>query len=165
MGRVVEVHSGDSLSVERENDQKVQRVFLSSVKAPAYVQPRVGKDGQEEKSRQSEPYGWESKEGLRKIAIGKKVSVEMEYDREVPLRQGGNMMMNFGAVTDVLKNRNFAVYLLEKGLLKTNIRQSGDNASKYLELLLAAEKKASDGKLCLHNKSKDAPITAFSDLS
>jgi len=102
---------------------------------------------------------------LRKIAIGKKVNVEMEYDREVPLRSGGNMLMNFGAVTDVLKNRNFAVYLLEKGLLKTNIRQSGDNASKYLELLLAAEKKASDSKLCLHNKSKDAPITAFSDLS
>lgn len=35
VGRVVEVHSGDSLTVERESDHNQVRVFLSSVKAPA----------------------------------------------------------------------------------------------------------------------------------
>ena len=39
------------------------------------------------------------------------------------------------------------------------------NASKYLEDLLAAEKKASDGKLCLHNLAKEPPVAIFSDLS
>ena len=34
-GRVVEVHSGDSLTVERETDHNLVRVFLSSVKAPS----------------------------------------------------------------------------------------------------------------------------------
>lgn len=34
VGRVVEVHSGDSLTVESESDKKQVRVFLSSVKAP-----------------------------------------------------------------------------------------------------------------------------------
>ena len=34
VGKVVEVHSGDSLTVENEQDHKVIRIFLSSVKAP-----------------------------------------------------------------------------------------------------------------------------------
>lgn len=59
--------------------------------------------------------------------------------------------MNFGAVIDLQKDRNLAVAQLERGLIRTNIRQSGDNASKYLEDLLAAEKKAATAKLCLHN--------------
>lgn len=43
--------------------------------------------------------------------------------------------------------KNVACMLLEKGLLKTNVSKSGDNASKYLEDLLASEKKASDAKV------------------
>jgi endonuclease YncB( thermonuclease family) len=35
VGKVVEVHSGDSLTVERESDHSSLRVFLSSVKAPS----------------------------------------------------------------------------------------------------------------------------------
>ena len=34
-GRVVEVHSGDSLTVEKESDLTTQRIFLSCVKAPS----------------------------------------------------------------------------------------------------------------------------------
>lgn len=101
---------------------------------------------------------------MRKLAIGKKVRVEMEYDRVVDTRAGSQMTMNFGAVIDVQKNRNMAVAQLEKGLIRTNIRQSGDNASKYLEDLLAAEKKAADAKLCLHS-SKPSPMTVFADLT
>jgi hypothetical protein len=33
-GRVVEVHSGDSLTVERESDLEWVRIFLASIKAP-----------------------------------------------------------------------------------------------------------------------------------
>ena len=82
-GRVTEVHSGDSLTIERETDLKALRVFLSSVKAPSMTGHR-----ESSKEPQPEPYAWESKEGLRKLAIGKRVKVEMEYDREVAGRQG-----------------------------------------------------------------------------
>ena len=53
---------------------------------------------------------------------------------------------------------------LERGLLRTNVRRSGEDASKYLEDLLAAESKAAGGKLCLHNPSKQAPNQVFADL-
>lgn len=33
-GKVVEVHSGDSLSIENEKDKSINRYFLASVKAP-----------------------------------------------------------------------------------------------------------------------------------
>ena len=72
--------------------------------------------------------------------------------------------MSFGAITDLSKQRNFAVCQLERGLVKTNVWHTGENASKYLEDLLAAEKKAADAKLCLHNKSKQPPVQVFADL-
>jgi hypothetical protein len=54
--------------------------------------------------------------------------------------------------------------LIEKGLLKTNVTKSGDNASKFLEDLLAAEKKAVDAKVGLFS-SAQAPIRMYNDLS
>ena len=41
--------------------------------------------------------------------------------------------------------------------------KTGENASKYLEDLLASEKKAQDSKLCLYSQ-KDAPMPIFADL-
>jgi hypothetical protein len=35
--------------------------------------------------------------------------------------------------------------------MRTNVTKSGDNASKFLEDLLAAEKKAVDAKLGIHS--------------
>ena len=125
-GRVVEVHAGDALTVERESDHNQVRVFLSSVKAPT-LNNRPANAGNQggaaaQQQNESDPYAWESKESLRKLAIGKKVRVEMEYDRVVPTRTGGQMTMNFAAVSDVQKNRNMAVVQLERGLIRTNIR-------------------------------------------
>lgn len=82
-GKVIEVHSGDSLTVERESDMKTQRVFLSSVKAPSMVN-RGGKGNVSAAAApggESDAYAWESKESLRKLTVGKKVRVEMEYDK------------------------------------------------------------------------------------
>jgi hypothetical protein len=50
--------------------------------------------------------------------------------------------MDFATLFLVKNNKNVSVALLEKGLLKTNILKSGENISKFLEDLLAAEKKA-----------------------
>lgn len=71
--------------------------------------------------------------------------------------------MNFGSVFLQLKvEKNLAAKQLEKGLAKTNLNK--DNLSKHLEELLNAEKKAIDGKLCLHSK-RDPPRTILNDLT
>lgn len=97
-------------------------------------------------SDESEPYAWESKEMLRKTTIGKKVKVVMEQSRMVKERN-----MDFGTVFLQKNNKNVTCALLEKGLLRTTVSKSGDNASKFLEDLLAAEKKAVDAKLGVHS--------------
>lgn len=50
--------------------------------------------------------------------------------------------MDFATLFIAKNDKNVSAALLEKGLLKTNILKSGDNTSKFLEDLLAAEKKA-----------------------
>ena len=146
------------MTVERESDKTHIRVYLSSIKAPA-----LGKQSKQGET-QGEPYSWESKESLRKIAIGKRVRVHMEYSRTIQTKDGNDLTMNFGAVFLVQKEKNVACVQLEKGLVRTNILKTGENASKFLEDLLASEKKAQDAKLCLHNPSKDAPVPVFADL-
>ena len=101
---------------------------------------------------------------LRKLTIGKKVKVVMEYGRTVEGKGGAkDRQMDFGTVFSHRKNKNLSVALLEQGLLRTNISKSGDNASKFLEDLLAAEKVAADKKIGLHS-TKQAPIKEFNDL-
>jgi staphylococcal nuclease domain-containing protein 1 len=104
-GRVVEINSGDSLTIEKDSDLSHERIFLSSVKAPGLGRIIKGE------TSGAEPYSWESKESLRKLAIGKKVKVEMEYSREVQSSRGGaDFCMNFGAIFLTQKNhRNLAV--------------------------------------------------------
>lgn len=131
------------------------RLFFTTVKAPAMVK----KDSDE-----SEPYAWESKEMLRKSTIGKKVKVIMEQSRKVQGKSGEERNMDFGTVFLQKNNKNMTCALLEKGLLKTTISKSGDNASKFLEDLLAAEKKAVDLKLGVHSPNP-APLRIYNDLT
>jgi endonuclease YncB( thermonuclease family) len=80
-------------------------------------------------SDEAEPWAWESKEGLRKATIGKKVKVVMEFSRTVPGKGGDDRNMDFATLFLQTNNKNVSVVLLEKGLLKTNVSKSGDNAS------------------------------------
>jgi len=155
-GKVVEVHSGDSMTVERDGDFQPIRIFLATCKAPAIRQRE--KD-------QPEPYGWESKEALRKLVIGKKVNVVMEYSRTIPAKNEGDAdrKMDFASVILQKNSKNVSVSLLEQGLLKTNLAKNGDNASKFLEDMLAAEKKAADAKKNMHSASI-APVRVFADF-
>jgi hypothetical protein len=54
--------------------------------------------------------------------------------------------MDFASVFLTKSGKNVAVSLLEKGLLRTSLTKSGDNASKFLEDLLGADKKGVDSK-------------------
>jgi staphylococcal nuclease domain-containing protein 1 len=122
--------------VERESDFVPIRVYLATVKAPVINK----KPGEE-----PDPWAWDSKEFLRKTTIGKRVRVIMEYSRQVKVGEA-DKNMDFATVFLDKNEKNVSVLLLEKGLMKTNVSKSGDNASKYIEDLLAAEKKAVEGK-------------------
>ena len=65
----------------------------------------------------------------------------MEFSKTVNDRN-----MDFASVFLEKNNKNVACMLLEKGLMKTNVNRGGDNASKFLEDLLASEKKGVDSK-------------------
>jgi hypothetical protein len=71
--------------------------------------------------------------------------------------------MDFATVFLEKNDKNVAVILLEKGLIKASLTKSMDNASKYLEDLLAAEKKASESKQEMYSQHP-APIKVFNDL-
>ncbi len=141
------------MTVERDSDFTLVRVFLATVKAPQLLK-KPGED--------PDPYAWESKEALRKATIGKKVKVVMEFSKTVKAGEQ-DRNMDFATVFLEKNNKNVSTILLEKGLLKTNVTKSGDNASKFLEDLLAAEKKAQDHKLGLYSTAS-APIRVFNDL-
>ena len=72
--KVIEVHSGDSLTVLPLGSEEPKRIFLASIKAPAMAK----KEGDDH-----DPWAWESKEFVRKQIIGRKVKVEMEFKREI----------------------------------------------------------------------------------
>ena len=82
---VVEVHSGDQLSVALpggtgSSSGGERRLTLSSVRAPRMGNPRPNVD--------DEPWAFESKDMLRKLAIGKSVRVVVDYQREIPQTSG-----------------------------------------------------------------------------
>jgi hypothetical protein len=57
-----------------------------------------------------EGYSWESKESLRKIVIGKKVKVVVEYVKSVPSKAGssGDYQMNFASCFLLKNDKNVA---------------------------------------------------------
>lgn len=129
------------------------RVYLATVKAPVLMK----KPGEE-----ADPWSWDSKEALRKAAIGKKVRVIMEFSKTVKAGEN-DRNMDFATILIDKTEKNLSTILLEKGLLKTNITKSGENTSKFIEDLLSAEKKAQDAKVGIYS-SGPAPIRVFNDL-
>jgi endonuclease YncB( thermonuclease family) len=90
--------------------------------------------------------------------------VVMEQSRKVTGKSGEERNMDFGTVFLQKNGKNVSCILLEKGLLRSTVSKSGDNASKFLEDLLAAEKVATDKKVGVHSPNP-APIRVFHDLT
>jgi len=111
------------------------------------------------KDGEPEAFGFESKDFLRKQSIGKQVKVVFEFSKEFNERS-----MDFVTIFIQKTDKNLSCLSLEKGLLRTNIFKNGDNASQFLEDLLAAEKKGMDTKSNLFSKNIP-PVRVFSDLS
>lgn len=69
--KVIEVHSGDSLSVMNLVNNEIKRIFLANIRAPSL--------GNAKKGEPEKPGALEAKDFLRKLLVGKQVKVEMEF--------------------------------------------------------------------------------------
>lgn len=63
-GRVIEVNSGDSLTIENLKNGEQTRVYLANIRAPAFGNPKKGEA--------PKAWAWEAKEFVRSQAVGKK---------------------------------------------------------------------------------------------
>lgn len=154
--RIVEVHSGDSITILPEGGEP-RRVFLASIKAPAMAK---------NESDDHEPWAWESKEFVRRQVIGKKVKVEMEFQREIEIKkgkfEGQKRQMEFATI--FVGGKNLSELVLERGYAKTSLSKFKEENSKYFENLIAADTKASNKKAGVHS-NKEAKIYRFIDTS
>lgn len=152
-GVIQSVHSGDSVSIKASNGV-VKRVFFSHTKAPTFARPTVEED--------DKPWAWQSKEFLRKLAVGKKARAEFDFSKE--MKEGRQMNFYSVIITDGDKSINLNYEIIFQGLAITNPPRGNDNdVSKYLETYLEAEGKAKEGKKGLHS-TKNPGIPNYCDL-
>jgi staphylococcal nuclease domain-containing protein 1 len=130
-----------------------RRISLSSVRVP-----RMGG-----RNATPEPYALQSKEFLRKMLIGKRVRVSIEYSRASPARPADDKR-------PALPARYFASVFLERGGNSKNVAEalllaglgeavrhrSGDERSSHYDALLEAQAAAKARAKGIHNDSEGA---------
>eukprot|EP00753_Platysulcus_tardus_P007830 PLAT15503.2.p1 GENE.PLAT15503.2~~PLAT15503.2.p1 ORF type:complete len:768 (+),score=424.10 PLAT15503.2:465-2768(+) len=154
-GVVVEVHSGDTVSIAVDGGDAVRRVSLASTRCPRMGNARRGAP--------PAPLAWESRDHLRAALIGKTVNVTVDYSRE---SDSGDKREY---ATIVWKHRrgprNAAVDSIKQGLAEVvRHRPDDDRASAYDEML-DAEASAKEAKRGLHGKAARDPPKRINDLS
>ncbi|KRX01507.1 hypothetical protein PPERSA_01410 [Pseudocohnilembus persalinus] len=149
IGKVVEVHSGDSLTIQSVKFGTVGRFSLTNLKAPVILR------------NTAKPYAYESKEFLRKMVIGKQVKVQMEYEkfykvtREIYDEEKDDLV-------EVTENKNtifamvefegkqLAVEVVSKGYASVQKPFQEIEQSKIYEDLVTAQEEAKKRKLGIH---------------
>lgn len=131
-GKVIEIISGDMLSILDDNSGEIRRITLASVRASRMERPS--------RERSSMPIGpaAEAKETLRKKIIGRRVSVKVEYTREPGAEAVRKEVMVFATISREgdTSNADVALALISNGLLSV-VRHRGeeDRATNYEEYL------------------------------
>lgn len=126
-GRVIEVHSGDSLTILNLSNNEYKRIFLSNIRAPILGNPRKGEF--------EKPGAFEAREFLRKLLVGKNVKVELEFLKNVGGKkdESGKMVetrsMECGSI--FLADKNVSETLLENGLVNVAMPRLDDEFTKY----------------------------------
>eukprot|EP00213_Chloropicon_mariensis_P002107 CAMPEP_0197482766 /NCGR_PEP_ID=MMETSP1309-20131121/56526_1 /TAXON_ID=464262 /ORGANISM="Genus nov. species nov., Strain RCC998" /LENGTH=951 /DNA_ID=CAMNT_0043025321 /DNA_START=340 /DNA_END=3195 /DNA_ORIENTATION=+ len=172
---VTEVVSGDTLNLWLPKEKCEKRVQLSSIRAPRMPSRANNNTG--------EPYAVQAKEFLRQKAVGKEVTVKMEYQRKVPIggaapvegaaeqQQQQTRVLSFAHVTleersqGVMRTSSLSELLLARGLATTQKHRSDDDRSAVYEDLVEAESKALKSRKGLHSGKKPAPPGRINDLS
>jgi len=149
-GTVVEVISGDTLSVlptgkAYDSEDALMKVSLASIRAPRLGNERAG--------RQDEPYSLECKDRLRLLTVGKPVQVQIHYERDIPLNPTLNEKRPFGTIS-VGKYPDISELLISEGLAITQRHRDEDEKSPRYDELRAAEAVAKAGKKGIHNEKE-----------
>lgn len=168
-GTVVEVHSGDSVSVLPDAPAAGPapaeiRLALAHTRAP-----RLAPKG-------DEPFAAESKEFVRSRLIGKKVTVTVEYERH--MAAGGSAAAEENGPVPVLRlfvtlrfahsksspaGLNIALLVVSAGLAAA-VRASGRRAEDYDRLLIAEAEARCAGR-GLHGAKQPEAAARLTDLS
>ncbi|KAG7669099.1 hypothetical protein Ndes2526B_g00826 [Nannochloris sp. 'desiccata'] len=145
-GIVKEVLSGDTVVVMAAAKTGIppeKRLTLSSLQAP-----RLGRrDG----ATRDEPFAWQSREFLRKLAAGKPCVFRVDYALEAA---GGR---EFGTVF-VNEKENVALASVAAGF--SRVRASGAQQSPYYDDLVKAQEAAEAKSLGVHSKNTDSVADA-----
>ena len=121
---MLEVHSGDSVSIQN-NKKQVKRIFFPNVRAPT----------------QNQSYSYESKEFLRKKIIGSIVRVEIEFSKNINVKKTeGEVgeMKEFTFATIFEHDLNISKFMLENGFVTLQPPKVEEDMTKYFEDLRAA---------------------------
>ena len=144
MATVSEIHSGDSLTVYKEEDKKFVRIYLPNVRAPTNQQP----------------YAYESKQALRKRIIGSRVKVQVEFSKKINVKKPDSDQNElkdfvFASIFET-NNNNVSAYMLEHGMLNLQTPRVEEDVSKHFDDLRNAEAKGKKEKKGLfgHNEPK-----------
>lgn len=148
---VVEVHSGDSMTIETSDAQRI-RINLTNVKARSM--------GNFAKNEEAQPWAFEAKEALRKKAIGKNVKVKVDNVRNVKTEDREFEIVN---ATVYLGEEPVAVDLLQKGLITLVSPKMNDPSTQELQKYAEAAQIAETQKKGIHSSSSS--IKRFWDLS
>lgn len=92
----------------------------------------------------------------------------MEFKREIEVKNGPNAgqkkTMEFATLILKSNDQNVSEQLILKGFAKTNVSKFAEENSKFAEVLMKAEKVATEKKLGLHSK-KEANIYKYIDTT
>lgn len=149
VAKVVEIISGDSVKIINLETNESSRIYLSNIKAPV-----PGK-----------PFAFEAKESLRKKTIGKKVKVEVEFSKNIPIKKdnGSTEDRNFVFASVFESGKNIGVQLLEEGFVALQLPRGDDEFTKYIDDLKNADEEAKKKKKGLHGESVRVPV--FNDIT
>lgn len=144
--KVLEVVNGDALTIRDLRDNKVRKIYLSSVRAPraADLQPKnednttSGARVQLKRPLYEIPFLYDARELLRKRLIGKVVRVVTDY-----IQPASSDYPEKICCTVYAGNVNVGEALISKGLAKAvRHRQDDEQRSSHYDDLLTAEQQA-----------------------
>ncbi|KAG7367213.1 staphylococcal nuclease-like protein [Nitzschia inconspicua] len=158
-GTVVEVLSGDTISIlpdgqTYDSDDKLMKISLASIRAPRVGNERAG--------RADEPYSHECKDRLRLLTVGKQCKVQVHYERDIPLGDNSEKR-KFGTVSTKSKG-DVGEVLITEGLATTQFHKDGEETSPRYDELRAAEAIAKASKKGMHSE-KQYKSPSINDLS
>eukprot|EP01012_Entosiphon_sulcatum_P040619 TRINITY_DN54304_c0_g1_i1.p1 TRINITY_DN54304_c0_g1~~TRINITY_DN54304_c0_g1_i1.p1 ORF type:complete len:893 (-),score=182.83 TRINITY_DN54304_c0_g1_i1:55-2733(-) len=141
---VVQVNSGDTITVVRADNKATIRVQLSSTRATKPIDERDANPGAQTKDRKLtySNYAWEAREYLRHLLVGKEVIVEPDYTRRLEGAAEERL-----CATVRLGAQNVAAALIAEGLAKTVYSPEEHNRSQFFAELKAAEQEGAKKKL------------------